>query len=685
MNKNKELSPALEKTLEMLKNRYPDDQDIQQLKREISLYCTRGPGLTEAEESLERYQDLVLNNLPDMDIYLIDRDLRILFMAGLEKEKYSFDSESFVGKTINEILTSQNRRKLLALYKSIFQGKSRFEQIQYGNQSYDITTRPLYNGQNEIMAGLIVIHNITRVKKVETKLKKAREKAEIAEKANSLFLATMSHEIRTPLNTIIGFSSQLGKSSLDETQTKYLHNIQRSSEHLLHVVNDLLMLFKIGFGKVFIDQVPFSVRSVLKEIAQLFENEAVKKGLEIELRISRKVDKIIIGDPFRLKQILINIIGNGIKFTEKGKVCIRCMVDSFGKNDEMLIIEVKDTGIGIPAKDMNKVFDEFTQAENILQKRRDGTGLGLTISKKLIELMNGNIEVKSKLNKGTTFTITIPYKKAETDHNLVHSGKYNLLEKQLSGKKILLADDDEYNLMLSEAIFKDWGMVYDFASNGLEALQKSEAEKYDILMFDIHMPGMNGQTLVRKIRQDSKNPNTEGNVLTMTANILKSDLKSYLVDGFNDFILKPYKEEELYNKLCAVLNIPVQKKRRKPMKKVTTKNSGSLIDLGELRNTAKGDEEFERKMIRSFIKNSTSYIREMKQSMETGNFVNVGELAHKMLGSFRFFKIETIVRNLEDIEEKCLRTGNHREAASIAKTTIISIEELLSALKEEYK
>ena len=257
-------------------------------------------------------------------------------------------------------------------------------------------------------------------------------------------------------------------------------------------------------------------------------------------------------------------------------------------------------------------------------------------------------------------------------------------KKQLSGKKILLADDDEYNLLLSEIIFKDWGMAYDFASDGIVALQKSEAKKYDILMFDIHMPGMTGQNLVRKIRMDKNNPNKDGHILTVTANILKSDLKGYLLDGFDDFILKPYKEEELYNKLCNALSIPVHTNNKKTKKQSSVKSFQDLIDITELSKVAKGDKEFERKMIDSFIKNTEISLRKMKKNLQVGNFHEVGEAAHKMLSSFRYFNIRQIVPNLEEIEEKCLHKVNTLEAGNIANSTIKSIDNLLKELKKTY-
>lgn len=684
MNNIKESRPSLIKTLVKLKEKYPNDADIQNLAKELMPQDL--PDLGSIIKSIPNYyyNDLAINNLPNIDIYLIDKDLRFLFVAGKEKERFSLDSNYFLGKTLFDVLQDETREKLLPIYKAIFKGKASQEQLQYQDESYDITTRPIYNERKEIIAGLIILHNITKVKSIEKRLIKAKEKAENAEKTNSLFLATMSHEIRTPLNTIIGFASRLEKSILNESQEKYLANIQSSSEHLLNVVNDLLILFKIGYGKVFVDHVPFQVRPVIKDIAGLFETETKNKNLKLKLRISKEANSMVVGDPYRLKQILINVIGNAVKFTEEGHVSINCSVKSIENSTLVYKIEVSDSGIGIPEDDLEKVFYEFTQADNILKKKRQGSGLGLTISKKLIELMNGDISVESKLDKGTKFILTIPFQKADASSLAPKPGRYNMTEKQLEGKKILVADDDEYNLLLTEAIFKDWGMEYDFASTGIEALQKSEARKYDILLFDIHMPGMTGQNLVRKIRMDNKNPNNDGHILTMTANILKSDLKGYLLDGFDDFILKPYKEEELYNKLCNALSIPVLRKNGNNKKQDSIDNSRSLIDLTELTKTAKGDKEFERKMIDSFIENTETSLIKMKKALQTGSFRTLGEVAHKMLSSFRYFNISQIVKNLEEIEEKCLYGGNSLETGNVANSTIQSIESLLQGLKNKY-
>lgn len=380
-------------------------------------------------------------------------------------------------------------------------------------------------------------------------IKAEKEKAETSEKAKHQFLANMSHEIRTPMNAIKGMTDILLRRNPKEDQKEYLEGIKQSSDSLLVIINDILDISKIEAGKVELEQETFSVNELVNNIHTIMQFKAEEKGLELNKDLPIE-DLNVLGDATRLRQILINLIGNAIKFTEKGLVTTIIKSEHAGEKLN-LHFTVSDTGIGIDEDRMGKIFESFEQAYSDTSRKFGGTGLGLSISKKLIELQNGSIWVESEKGKGSKFHFTIPYLIAETKvEALPTEGFQSNIADALKGIKILLVEDNAFNVVVAQEELEDAieGVYVEVAENGLIAMEKLKSSIFDIILMDVQMPVMNGFEATKAIRNLlSENANTR--IIAMTANVLKEEVDLCYQAGMNDFIGKPFDIDELLHKI----------------------------------------------------------------------------------------------------------------------------------------
>lgn len=378
-----------------------------------------------------------------------------------------------------------------------------------------------------------------------------KQKAEEASKAKADFLSTMSHEIRTPLNGISGIAHLLMEEDPAAHQIEYIKTLKFSANHLMSIVNDILDFSKIEAGKITIEKVPFNLVSLLSEIKNSNHLKAQDKQIKLKLKRDDDMPDMVIGDPVRLAQILNNLVSNAIKFTHSGEVTIDVQVESVMENENLIRFIVKDTGIGIPPEKQGQLFKEFSQVDATITRRFGGTGLGLAITKCLLELQNSSIEVKSQVNIGSEFSFLLNFTKNENnlgDETRLKSNSPIENFQGLEGASILIAEDNQVNILIAKKIMKNWGVVVHHAQNGLEAIALLQRHSIDIVLMDLQMPIMDGYEATKKIREIGYTID-EVPIIALTASAMLSEKNQALDVGMNDFITKPFNPAELYTKL----------------------------------------------------------------------------------------------------------------------------------------
>lgn len=644
----------------------------------------------ETFSDLEDYREILLENLPGIDVSLFDTRFRHVLSGGNEKRRMGLSNADFSGRTLFEVFDEKIQKRLYPFYRNALDGKISEGEVRIRKEIYFVSVTPVYGINKQVVGGALVLQNVTREKEVERNLIKAKREAEEADKAKSIFLASMSHEIRTPLNAIIGFTNLLNKTELNSKQKNYCGLIGQSSEHLLSVVNEVLFLFKLGMGKIMIEKVKFNPRELVHNVEESLRMRAADKNLGFYFSISDDIPELVVGDSFRLKQILINLIINAIKYTEEGEINVRVLAEKKTKRKVFLRFEVEDTGIGIAKKDLNTIFEVFSQPGIKNDKASRGAGLGLTIVQKLVDLLDGRLHVDSNLGKGSEFMVVVPFLIPKEGEEKAEEKEYDLKFNQLKGKRILYADDDENNLLLGKSILSDWMVDYKVARDGAEALDLLKSELFDIVLLDIHMPLLTGVDVIKRIRKNRNNPNNLTKVIAVTANVMENDLENYMSSGFNDYVLKPFNENKLYNKICQLLNLEfIDVQEDEPAADIQ-ENSDKNHDLkgkdifntSDLMTSTGGNKQFFNQMLDTFIKNT----EDTKQNIELMNrqedWEGIAQKAHKAIPSFRYFKLNNLVNDLTRLEELGLHEKNYEPMKTLSVKVNNDITHIIDQAKE---
>jgi len=392
---------------------------------------------------------------------------------------------------------------------------------------------------------------LSHLEKTNKELEFQKAKAEEATKAKAMFLANMSHEIRTPLNGIIGISKILEGTELNEKQRELTDIIVSSGENLSNIINDILDFSKIESGQVKLENIEFSLLKTVKSVVNLHKFNAEKKGLELKFKIGKNIPDKLIGDPFRLTQVITNLVSNGLKFTDKGSLTINVKSVAEADKSIKLLFSVIDTGIGISEEGKEKLFKEFSQTDNSTSRKYGGTGLGLAISNNLILLMGGEIGVKSVIGKGSEFWFTITYAYPKKKDGVIKK-KISAEEFEIPGNtKILYAEDNLINQKITAMMLQKLGITCDIAKNGLEAFEMYKEKEYSLIFMDMQMPvldGLESTKAIRKYEQQIKALNPIY-IVAVTANTFSSDKETCIEAGMNDFISKPFKETDIKDKI----------------------------------------------------------------------------------------------------------------------------------------
>ena len=536
-----------------------------------------------------------------------------------------------------------------------------------------------------------VAHDITERKKIED-LIKAKELSEKLASVKEQFLASMSHEIRTPLNGIIGFTKILLRNEVTEKQKHQLDAIKTSSDILLVLINDILDLAKIEAGKMTLETTELNVTDLVNSVLSTFELRIEEKKLKLNKQYDNRIPQIVLGDPVRINQVLLNLLSNAIKFTHQGGK-IRIGTNLLQQDEEKTSIEfmVSDSGIGIPPERLETIFDPFVQSSHDTARKYGGTGLGLSIVKRLVDLMDGTISVKSQLNEGSAFTVTLPLKKTTATEVSKEKESVILTDdlRQLGKLKILLAEDNPVNQLLAQTILHDFGFETDTAENGKIAIELLEKNNYDIILMDLMMPEMNGWDATQHIRSKMQPPKSTIPIIALTADVNKSDVDKCTVVGMDDYVSKPINETDLLNKIVrlvkkkkeAPLNLPPSTNNLDKLGKKPTADQQTIkiCNLDYLKSHSPNNPKFLKEMLQMLLEQTPVAIEQMNKHLSTADWNELYGNLHKMRPSLDFMGMpKDIGTTAKQIEEY----AKEQEHLDLIPTLLLKLEK---ALEQAYK
>jgi len=396
---------------------------------------------------------------------------------------------------------------------------------------------------------------IEKAKELEAQLIESKEVAEKAAMTKAQFLSTMSHEIRTPMNAVIGFTHLLQQLNPREDQMEYIKMLKFSAENLLVLINDILDFSKIEAGRIEFEEADFNLKELISNIRLALLQKASEKDIQIKLFIDEELPGAIKGDPVRLGQILTNLISNAVKFTKAGKVTITASMASKTDSITTIDFEVTDTGIGIEAEKIDHIFESFTQASSTTTRKFGGTGLGLTITRRLLELMGSEIKVKSEFGRGSTFYFSLDMKNSDKNFAVHKNNEHKVETKSLKGVKLLIAEDNQINVILAKQYMKLWDIECDVAENGEIALMLVQNTDYDMVLMDLQMPEMDGYQTTTAIRNLPDEKYKKLPIVALTASAMLDIKDQAFIVGMNDYISKPFNPDELFRKIALYARI----------------------------------------------------------------------------------------------------------------------------------
>lgn len=667
------------KQLKAIKNKTSDEASVNNAIKELtqlefSLSKLKLHDFTKNPENLSSYQRNVLQNyidylnqnIPDDTSNtltkketdsILSASKRLLSKVKLETEKKKESLNIQESKLLtNELLISDQLRKVLRvieqeiLTSSIKNNTEKEKSLKKINQI--VTYAAILGLLLTIVFSILITSDFSKTQSYKKQLEIANFKTQNLLKSREQLISTVSHDLKTPLSTIVGYTELLGNSTLTSKQSYFTNNIKNSSEYISRLVQDLLDFSQIEAGKINLEKNPFSLAETIKEVTTNLQSVYQQKNIDLQISIDKKLNQPIIGDAFRLKQVLINIIGNAYKFTPEGYIKINATLNS---NKNKAYISIEDSGIGIEKESQDLVFEEFAQANETIEKKYGGTGLGLAISKKIIALLGGELYLKSSSEKGSCFEIILDLTFDEPEK--VEKTTNSIYIPTQQHKTIVVIDDDPDLLQLTTEVLKQYYTVISFP-NAIQALQNMTSEHFDVLITDIQMPVKNGFEFIKEL-QKKKNTYNNQPIIAVTGRVdLTEDI--YINAGFTAVLKKPFTPNILLQTLDAILNkttLPVQENEVQK-----SKNPEELFSLDSLNLFLKDDKEAVKTVLESFITSTNSNLFILENSIQTLEHEKIKQVAHKMAPMFKqiqAFEIAVILNSLE------LQDHNEAELASL--------------------
>lgn len=597
----------------------------------------------DAAELLRHNEEKYRNIIANMNLGLLEVDEHdvIQYVNQSFTGLCGYSADELIGSKATDLFLSGENVDLIASKNNLRKsGKSDAYELRVRNNRGEVkywlvSGAPRVNDKGEVIGSIGIHLDITNQKQQEMELKEARIKAEDSARAKETFLANMSHEIRTPLNAIIGMLRELSKETLTGKQQAYLNNADTASRHLLSIINNVLDMSKIEAGEFKLDNRHFSLRDLMNEVVTIISPAAEEKLLELKMKVADNLAPAFIGDASRVRQLLINIAGNAIKFTEKGGVSIECTVVESNLASQKLKITIADTGIGMDKQYLQNLFRKFSQEDGFITRKYGGTGLGMSISYELVQLMGGDIRVESEKGRGTLVHIIVNFPKGDVQQ--IESATPDSDFNELRGVKVLLAEDNEMNRLVAMNTLSYYGLETVEVANGREAVELIQQQTFDVLLMDLHMPEMDGLEATRIIRQRL---GMDIPVIALTANAFKKEIDQCLKSGMNDYVTKPFEEIVLMQAI----------RRNLPRKR----NAGTapLYDLSKLIELSRGNDAFVKKMVNLFVEQTRLSLEQFKEAISQSNHERIKEVAHRIKPSIDNMGIVSLKNVIRVVEQE---------------------------------
>lgn len=629
--------------------------------------------IKQAEESLRESEELYRGLFENASDVVITYDLegRITSANKAIETMLGYKSDEVVGSSIfNFVIEDQVEYARDMIQNKIAHtvGGTIYELQLYDINknifTVEVSSQLIYKGGEPINA-LAIIRDITLRKRAEEELQRAKEAAEAASKAKSEFLANMSHEIRTPLNGIIGMTDLTLLTDLTPEQKENLNIVKSCAESLMNVINDILDFSKIEAGKMVINKVEFDIRSLMEKTIKTHVIRANEKGLKLDYYMSPQIPDFISGDPNRLQQVLNNLIGNAVKFTEVGEVTVKIEELQYSNCTVLLQFSVSDTGIGIEENEMVRLFKSFSQVDSSISRKYGGTGLGLAISKRLVEMMGGSIWVESKKGRGSIFCFTCGF---GVEKSAVEAGEYasNIsINRAFKGVNVLLVEDDKIGQLVAGKMISENGGQVSIANNGQEALQMLASMKFDVILMDIQLSGMDGMQVTRRIRQGEKTTGDHIPIIALTAYALQGDRQKFIAAGMDDYVSKPIKMNELIETMNKYLT-----KQEAQAKPGAVKKSAPDKEE-EIRLEQNADKVAAEDMFSLFLSKVPKYMEQLAEAIEAGDMNRIERFAH-------IIKVMAYDNGIETVKNKAFKM----ELAA-RRNSLKDVKEVRHALQAE--
>lgn len=607
-------------------------------------------------KSQERYQS-IFSQTKDA-IYISTKEGKLVDFNKATAKLLGYSMEDLKSFNINDIFKSENDR--LAF----------LEEMRANSFTKDFEA-PLMTKQGKVKYCLIsasaieseefegyhsIVRDLTERKQTE-ELRKAKEVAEQSAKMKEQFLANISHEMRTPMNAILGMSNLLLQTDLDKEQESYQTSIKQSSENLLGIINDILEISSLEHGKIKFDNKDFNLYELIGNLVNVIRHKAEQKGVQIFLQIADDVDKYIYGDALRLNQILMNLVGNAVKFTDEGTVHIK--INKLGENDNSSKLEFRiiDSGIGIPDDKLDAIFETFVRVANKKGKLYPGTGLGLAICKQLIELQGGNVHVESEENIGSTFTVTMNFKKTK---QLTRKEEQELKPKKSKitlninrTVEILLTEDHKINQIVArKTLEKEFDNInVTIADNGQIAIDFLKRSNFDIVLMDIQMPVMNGYETTNYIRTNFDEPKRSIPIFAMTAHAHMAKDEKFKEFGMDECVLKPFEPEDLFTKIAKYVNKTTSAEENNHQSDMEPDTGAPKhIDLSYMDLMSDGDMDMKKMMLELLFDEPMEEIKKMRRLSQEGDYDELHAVSHKMKSTLAFVGNDTLTDTNKEIE-----------------------------------